>query len=71
MPKKMIDPQKYGSPTYCAELVSQSRTTLVSAVSRGEIEFVDFACGTRMWEIASVKKWVAIKKQRKAAQLRK
>jgi DNA-binding CsgD family transcriptional regulator len=52
-----IDPQKYGTETEVSEAVSVPRTTIQSAVDRGEILHVATFGGTRLVEIASAKKW--------------
>lgn len=53
----MIDPAKFGTETETAKAVSVPRTTLQSAVDRGEIVHVATCGGTRLVEIASAKKW--------------
>jgi hypothetical protein len=53
----MIDPKKYGTETEAAKAASVPRTTLQSAVDRGEIVHVATFGGTRLVEIASAKKW--------------
>ena len=53
----MIDPRKYGTETEAAKAVSVPRTTLQSAVDRGEIVHVATSGGTRLVEITSAKKW--------------
>ncbi len=53
----VIDPAKYGTETEAAKVVSVPRTTLQSAVDRGEIVHVAMCGGTRLVEIASAKTW--------------
>jgi len=53
----MIHPAKYGTETEAAKAVSVPRTTLQSAVDRGEIVNVSTCGGTRLVEIASAKEW--------------
>lgn len=53
----MIDPAKYGTETEAAKAVSVPRTTLQSAVDRGEILHLATCGGTRLVELASAKKW--------------
>ena len=53
----MIDPSKYGTETEAAKAVLVPRTTLQSAVDRGEVEHVATCGGTRLVEIASAKRW--------------
>ncbi|XZE20872.1 hypothetical protein SH449x_000762 [Pirellulaceae bacterium SH449] len=53
----MIESEKYGTETEAAKVISVPRTTLQSAVDRGEIVHVATCGGTRLVEIASAKKW--------------
>lgn len=54
-----IDPKKYGTETEAAKAVSVPRTTLQSAVDRGEIRNVETSGGTRLVEISSAKQWAS------------
>lgn len=53
----VIDPSKYGTETEAANEVAVPRTTLQSAVERGEIDHVVTCGGTKLVEIASAKRW--------------
>lgn len=53
----MIDPAKYGTETEAANHVEIPRSTLQSAIDRGEVAHVKTCGGTRLVEIASAKRF--------------
>ena len=53
----MIDPNKFGTAAEVAAAVKVARTTLISAVARGEIETVETCGGTVLVSVASASKW--------------
>ena len=59
----MIDPKKYGTASEVAGAVGKPRTTLISAVERGEIDTAKTFGGTLLVGVASARKWA--KKTRK------
>jgi len=61
----VIDPSKYGTASEVSEAVGEPRTTLISAVQRGEITHTHTLGGTPLIELASAKKWAKAKDTRK------
>mgnify|MGYP001467085321 CR=1 FL=1 len=54
-----IDPDQYDTVSRAARVTGVARSTLQSAVERGEVELILLAGGTRIVRIDDVRAWIA------------
>lgn len=60
----MIDPKKYYRVAVAAVECGVNRTTLLSAVARGDIPTVELGCALPLVKLADVKRWASEERKR-------